>query len=383
MKRRKISHLMAAAVASLVFHVILCLGFGEVKGFDFLSRTEQGFMMATLVEENARAHHEHSAAPAVFAAPLGVASTTIAPPEQGPDNLSTYEDLSSPPETPEDAEEASPETDGMHDEETPETDEIQGQEAEASDRLAVNDIHHNGIVMKTRPHDVPREERLEFDIRWQGLTLGNISLAHSKQGDESKISSHIHSSPTLSVFYNVDGDAVSIVRRGSPVSFRERHEAGKRRSDKETLFDPSQGRVVVFNHIKGTRAEFTSEDRLWDFVSGLYFIRAQDLDVGKTVSLHVFDSSKFFRVDMNVLRREEIEVGQATLRTLVIRPVITPYGDKAAKLFEKASDILIWLTDDTAKTPVRIEATTKIGRVVAALKHDEARATGTETSRTP
>lgn len=371
MRRKTGSHLLTAAVFSLLFHVVLCIGFGEVKGFEFLSRAEQTFMTAALVEEGRAMNHRRSAAPAVAEGSRGVASATVAPPEEEAGTFPVDEETSSPAETPEAPTESVAGTDVTRDGQAREGDGTSRQEAETTKGPAVEEAGGDGIVTSAALVPTFHEERLEYDIRWEGVPLGNISLAHSTQGDESRIDSRIRSSPTLSMFYRVSGHAVSTLRRGSAVSFHERHEAGRRRSDKETLFDPSQGKVVLVNHLKGTRREFASEDRLWDFVSGLYFLRAQDLDVGRTVSLHVFDSSKFFRIDMNVLRREEIEVAGGRLRTLVLKPGIMPYGDKAGRLFENASDILIWLTDDAAKVPVRIEATTKMGRVVAALTREE------------
>ena len=100
------------------------------------------------------------------------------------------------------------------------------------------------------------------------------------------------------------------------------------------------------------------------FVSAFYYLRSLALEVGKTVYIDVFDSSKFITVEVNVLRKEKIEsFDKRKIDTVIIKPIIKTEG-----LFKKTGDILIWLTDDESKIPVRVETVVPVGKVVATLK---------------
>jgi hypothetical protein len=41
---------------------------------------------------------------------------------------------------------------------------------------------------------------------------------------------------------------------------------------------------------------------------------------------------------------------------------------KSDGIFQKKGDILIWLTDDTKRTPVKVETEVPVGKVVAKLR---------------
>jgi hypothetical protein len=224
-----------------------------------------------------------------------------------------------------------------------------------------------------------RNESLNFEIRWQGLSAGMMSLAYDRNGSETRISSHIRSFGLLSVLYRVDGKAESTIRDGRPVSFREIYELGRKSSNKETIFDHEDRKIVFINHKKGTTKEHSVQGLLWDFMSGFYFLRTQPLLVGRTVSFEVFDSDKFFRVDVDVLRKERLDFDGHQIDTLVIRPVITPLQNSSEKPFQGASNILVWLSDDEARIPVRIEAKTRLGSVIAQLQASVGNSTSGQT----
>ncbi len=367
-KQRGRIPLVTAVAFSLAFHVVLCLSFAEVKGFD-ISHPDTGSIVALLVEERPDGQGKGEAARAVTRA-SGASAAVLSPLEE-PDEPVVAEEQTRPSEDAEETVQSASVTEHAEDVEPLAGTDLQPPDQEVADQDTTDSSHASADSATDSERRGPNEEDLQYTLTWQGMTVGRMSLFLRKNGEESMILSRISSAPVLSLIYRVDGYAESTLRQGVPVSFRERHEAGRRRSDKETIFDPAHGRVVFMNHMKGTRSEHMSTGALWDFVSGLYYIRAQDLDVGRKVTFNVFDSKKVFRVDVDVLRKEQIDTGHGATRTIVLRPLVTPQSEKSGKLFEKASDILIWLTDDSAKTPVRIEAATNIGRVVAQLKTSE------------
>jgi len=208
-------------------------------------------------------------------------------------------------------------------------------------------------------------ERFSYDIYWLGIQVGNAYLEAVDNNGLLKITSHANSSAIISAFYKVDDYAESLIREGIPVNFRIRQHEGKYKSDKETVFDASNKNVMFFNYLKGTKNEHSIPPGItWDVISGFYYLRTQPLDIGKTVYVNIFDSNKFYRAEVNVLRREKIEVqGIGEVNTVIVRPELKTEG-----LFQKKGDVLIWITDDEKRIPVRVETKVPVGDVVAKLR---------------
>lgn len=212
------------------------------------------------------------------------------------------------------------------------------------------------------------KEKLYFDIYWMGIYVGNATLEGVKRGGRVVITSEVHSAPVISVIYKVEDHASSTVVDGKPVDFRIRQREGRYRSNKETLFDGADRKITYIDYRKGIRAEHEMKNEpVWDVISGFYYLRTLLLEAGKTLSLDVFDSNKMLKAEVHVLRKEKIAFpGKGEVEAFVVKPVLRTEG-----LFKHKGDILIWLTGDESRVPVRVETRVSIGKVVAELKRIE------------
>ena len=86
----------------------------------------------------------------------------------------------------------------------------------------------------------------------------------------------------------------------------------------------------------------------------LYLLRTKELEVGQGYKFPALVGSKAIEVDIVVLRIEELKTVLGTLKTIVVKTI--------------QKDITMWLTRDAARIPVRIEARTKLGKLVSDLK---------------
>jgi hypothetical protein len=208
-------------------------------------------------------------------------------------------------------------------------------------------------------------ERLTFDLYWLGIYVGNAALEAVTEDNVTTITTEAHSAPFISNFYKVEDHSESRVVDGMPSSFRIRQHEGKYRSDKETRFDVKGRKVVYFDYLKDLRNEQEFDlPRLWDVVSGFYYLRTQQLEVGRTVYVDVFDSDKFLRVEVDVVKKDRVRVpGRGDVDAIVINPLLKSEG-----LFQNKGNVLVWLTDDESKTPVRVETEVPVGKVVAKLR---------------
>jgi Protein of unknown function (DUF3108) len=212
------------------------------------------------------------------------------------------------------------------------------------------------------------KEKLYFDIYWMGIYVGNATLEGVNRGGRLTITSEVHSAPVISVLYKVEDHASSTVVDGRPVEFRIRQREGRYRSDKETLFDRAGRKITYIDYRKGIRAEHeVNKGPVWDVISGFYYLRTLLLQAGKTLSLNVFDSNKMLKTEVHVLRKEKIAFpGKGKVDAFVVKPVLRTEG-----LFKHKGDMLIWLTGDESRVPVRVETRVSIGKVVAELKRIE------------
>lgn len=207
-------------------------------------------------------------------------------------------------------------------------------------------------------------EKLYYELYWLGIYVGNATFEAVNDNGEMKITSRVHSAPVVSAFYEVEDYAESRIIDGAPVHFRIMQHEGKYRSNKETIFDPTEKKVIFFNHLKETRDEHAMPGTaLWDVISAFYYLRTQPLETGKTISLAVFDSNKFLNAEVFVLGKERLEAFDRNgTDTVIVRPVLKSEG-----LFKNQGTILVWLTDDEHKVPVKVETEVPVGKVVARL----------------
>jgi len=84
--------------------------------------------------------------------------------------------------------------------------------------------------------------------------------------------------------------------------------------------------------------------------------------VGRPVYVDIFDSKKVWTVEIQVLRKEKMKTELGEFNTVVIKPLMKSEG-----IFNRKGDILIWLTDDHKRTPVKMQTKVAVGAITATL----------------
>lgn len=207
-------------------------------------------------------------------------------------------------------------------------------------------------------------EKFLYDIYWLGIYAGRAVLETSLEKDTLRISSKTNSASFISTFYTVEDYAESLIKDGRAIYFRIKQREGRYRSNKETIFDIDKRKIIYFDYLKSKKKEHDLNCVIWDVISGFFYLRTQPLIVGKIVYINVFDSNKFLKAEVIVLRKEKIKVKGVEVSTVVIKPDLKSEG-----LFHRKGDIFIWLTDDEKRVPVKIETKVPIGKIVAELKN--------------
>lgn len=208
-----------------------------------------------------------------------------------------------------------------------------------------------------------KPERFEFDLKWNGIRAGRAALEIIDEGDTARFVSTADSVNWVSIFYKVRDRIESTVGPDMrPSRYHIKLHEGRNRRNKEVLFDQKAGRADFINHLNGERKSYELPERAFDPLSAFFYLRTLKLEVGKPLFIKVFDSKKLWDVEIKVLRKERIKTVLGAVDTIVVKPLMKSEG-----LFYKKGDVLIWITDDGRRIPVRMKSKISIGSVVSVL----------------
>ncbi len=212
-------------------------------------------------------------------------------------------------------------------------------------------------------------EKLIFDLTWTGVKAGTAVLEVLNEKDTLKVISTANSAQWVSVFYTVDDRVEAVLAKGKSQifmgqsqSFRLKIREGKHRRDKEIVFDHTKHTATFIDHIDKDKKEYPVHENVFDPLSVLYYLRTMKLEVGKPAYVDIFDSKKLWNVEVQVLRKEKISTILGDVETIVVKPLMKSEG-----IFNRKGEMLIWLTDDLKRIPVKMQTKVAVGAITATL----------------
>ena len=140
--------------------------------------------------------------------------------------------------------------------------------------------------------------------------------------------------------------------------------------DSEAIFDYEKKQVtyIEIDPIDATRpprkVASQIETGTQDFITGLYSLRSKPLAVGKTFELIISDTGLVYKIPVRVTARVQQSSSLGKVWCFRLEPEI--FG--ANRLIDQKGSMIIWITDDTRRIPVRAQINANIGRVEVKLK---------------
>lgn len=207
-------------------------------------------------------------------------------------------------------------------------------------------------------------EKLTYQITMLGIPIGNAELEAKNETGETSITLRVKSNAAISSVFPVDDVVETRHIDGRFIMTNIKQREGDFRSDEVFAINLGKRSVSWMDNIRGRSLKMALPvDDVLDTLSGIYYLRNRQLQVGKTETLHIYDSEIYADVPVEILAREEMRLPNLTkINTLVVRPL-----QKTAGLFRRTGDILIWMTDDDHKVPVKIVTSIALGKVTADL----------------
>ncbi len=209
-------------------------------------------------------------------------------------------------------------------------------------------------------------EKLTFNVKYGFVTAGvatmEIPQMRRISGREAyHVTFEVNSVPSFDWIYKVrDRYETYIDAKGLfPWRFEQHIREGGYSRDFSAFFDQRKGKA------KTSEGEYEIPKYVNDIVSAFYLARTFDysnLKKNDRIHLKNFYKDKVYDLDVRYLGRETIDVSAGTFDCIVVEPLVQEGG-----LFKSEGSIVVWLSDDALKIPVKVKTKVVIGSIDAEL----------------
>ncbi|MBI4535762.1 MAG: DUF3108 domain-containing protein [Ignavibacteriae bacterium] len=210
-------------------------------------------------------------------------------------------------------------------------------------------------------------EQLVFSVNYGFITAGEAMMAipgyDSVAGRNCyRIEFTVTSLPSFSWIYKVEDRYLTFIDVEAivPWKFEQHIREGTYKRDFIAEFDQ-------INHVaRTTEGDYPIPEYVHDIMSAFYYARTLDfsgMKAGDGITMHNFYKDTSHELRVKFLGRQELNIEAGTFRTIVVEPLVKEGG-----LFKSEGRIVIWLSDDERKIPVRVNTKVLIGSIDVELK---------------
>lgn len=205
-------------------------------------------------------------------------------------------------------------------------------------------------------------EKLTYDVKYGFVTAGiatfNIPRYKKISGrNVYHVTFEVNTVPSFDWIFKVrDRYETYLDAEGLfPWRFEQHIREGSYSRDFSAFFDQRKGKA------KTSEGEYDIPKYVNDIVSAFYFARTFDyskLKVDDRVNLKNFYKNKVYELDVKYHGKETVEVSAGKFDCIVVEPLVQEGG-----LFKSEGSILVWMTDDALKVPVKVKTKVIIGAI--------------------
>lgn len=209
-------------------------------------------------------------------------------------------------------------------------------------------------------------EKLTFDVKYGFVTAG---IATMQIPEIKKISGRnsfhvifeVNTVPSFDWVYKVRDryETYLDVEGIFPWRFEQHIREGSYSRDFSAFFDQRKGKA------KTSEGEYDLPRYTHDIVSALYYARTLDysnMKVDDRIHLQNFYKDKVYDLDVKYLGRETINVTAGKFDCIIVEPLVKEGG-----LFKSEGSIIVWLSNDALRIPVKVKTKVVIGSIDAEL----------------
>ena len=210
-------------------------------------------------------------------------------------------------------------------------------------------------------------ERLEYDVGYSFITAAkavfSIPEIQTISGRECyQVLFTVNTTPTFSFFYKVDDRYETMIDKKGifPWRYTQRIREGKYSNDFAAEFDQ------LHNIATTKEGHYPIPPYVHDVVSAMFYYRTMDFSKsrpGQKEYLKNFTKDQTYQLAVKFIGYQQISVDAGTFDCVVVEPLIMEGG-----LFKSEGRIIIWMTNDERKIPVKVSTKVPIGSIDAELR---------------
>jgi hypothetical protein len=210
-------------------------------------------------------------------------------------------------------------------------------------------------------------ERLVYDVGYSFVTAAeavfSIPEIQTINGRECyQVLFTVNTTPTFSFFYKVDDRYETMIDTKGifPWRYTQRIREGKYSNDFSAEFDQLHNVAITKD------GRYPIPPYVHDVVSAMFYYRTMDFSKfrpGQKALLQNFTKDKAYQLAVKFLGFQQITVDAGKFNCVLVEPLIMEGG-----LFKSNGRIIIWMTNDERKIPVKVSTQVPIGSIDAELR---------------
>lgn len=234
----------------------------------------------------------------------------------------------------------------------------------------------SGIFVTSLKAAIIDGEKLTFNIKYGVVSAAEATLELRSSTLEDKpvwlITSNAKTYPFFDSFFKVRDTVQSWWEKENlrSLRFSKRLSEGKYQQYRVHTYDHDSKSSTYqrwdFKKQAYKTREISIPANTQDILSSFYFVRQQELAPGTRLTVDITTDGKSYNTQVVVHKRETIDSIFGKKVCLVIEPLL-----KSEAVFKQSGRILIWITDDEYKIPLKMTSQITFGAFTAILKDAE------------
>lgn len=169
-------------------------------------------------------------------------------------------------------------------------------------------------------------------------------------------------------FFKVDDTYESYFDKitNKPYQFVRKIDEGGYTKNQEGFFNQENHQVLVKNYKNKSENTFVVSENIQDIISTFYFLRnhpnIDKLKIGESVMVDMFFDDEVFKFKLKFVGREDIKTKFGVAPSMIFKPLV-----QSGRVFKEEESLMVWISDDENKIPLRIKASLMVGSIKADL----------------
>lgn len=224
------------------------------------------------------------------------------------------------------------------------------------------------------PFPSPRSLTANYQFGWAGFTAATAEARFIKSSDRFHLDGTAHTIGLARALWKMDAThhAVADAKQLRPISMSQVENMRSKKINTKLAFTPTGVTRIRTDSKTGKtppKPKHTDLPNLFDLHSSLLYIRSQALRQGDVQRIVVYPAASPYLATLTVAGREKLSIRAGTFNAIKLDLKLKKVGKKGElephRKFRRAA---IWISDDSDRMLLRIEAQIFVGTIFAELR---------------